>query len=185
MNKSVVFLIGLSFFLGGCAAMNMTEKEQKRGELDTMAETSIVAFIEQNAEVEKELEDSVAYAVAAMKLTKIPVFGGGGGEAVLVIKSTQQHSYFNVSRFDIGGGVGARAFKVLLVFDSQEIVDKWKTGKWEFQAGAEASAGSSSAEGPAGGKGFTMHVLAEGGASATATARVIRVKVNKSLSDPL
>jgi hypothetical protein len=28
-----------------------------------------------------------------------------------------------------------------------------------------------------------MHVLAEGGASATATARVIRVKVNKELTE--
>ena len=53
-----------------------------------------------------------------------------------------------------------------------------------LQAGDEASAGSSAAQGSSAGedKGFTMHILAEGGASATATARVIRVKVNKDLT---
>ena len=33
--------------------------------------------------------------------------------------------------------------------------------------------------------GFTMHVLAEGGASATATVKAIRVHVNNELSEDL
>ena len=58
-------------------------------------------------------------------------------------------------------------------------------GIWEFQAGAEASAGTASAEGSSSNlnPGFTMHVLSDGGASATVTARVIRIKVNKELTE--
>ena len=56
------------------------------------------------------------------------------------------------------------------------------TGNVEYQAGAEASAGEAGSDGSSGGDGFEMHVLAEGGASATATARVIRTKINTDLS---
>jgi len=56
------------------------------------------------------------------------------------------------------------------------------TANWEFEAGAEASAGEASAEGSSGNIDFEMHVLSEGGASATATARAIRVKINKDLN---
>jgi len=43
-------------------------------------------------------------------------------------------------------------------------------GTWEFQAGVEASAGTAAAEGASGAliEGYTVHVLADGGASATA-----------------
>lgn len=79
---------------------------------------------------------------------------------------------------------GARGYKALMVFNNQKILDAWKDGKWIFEAGAEASAGAAAAQGSSAGgdKGFTMHVLAEAGASATATARVIRVKVNTDLT---
>ncbi|MDX2506333.1 MAG: hypothetical protein QNL62_17895 [Gammaproteobacteria bacterium] len=71
------------------------------------------------------------------------------------------------------------------MIESPEVLDKLKGGKWEFQAGAEMSAGSTSAEGSSSGlnKGFTMHVLYDGGASATVTAPVIRIKVNKELNE--
>ena len=52
-----------------------------------------------------------------------------------------------------------------------------------FEAGAEASAGSNAAQGLSGGnRGFTTHVLAEAGASATVTARIIHINVKKELT---
>ena len=90
-----------------------------------------------------------------------------------------------VSRFDIGGGWGARSYKILMVIESQEILDRLDNGTWEFQAGVEASAGSAAAEGTSGAlnEGFKLHVLSDGGASATATARVIRIKMNSKLTE--
>jgi hypothetical protein len=63
---------------------------------------------------------------------------------------------------------------------------EWQSGNWAFQAGVEASAGSATTEGSSDSDpGFTMHVLAEGGASATATVKAIRVQVNNELSEDL
>ena len=75
--------------------------------------------------------------------------------------------------------------RAALVVDSQELFDRLKDGTWGFQAGAEASAGSASAEGSSSdlNEGFFMYVLSEAGASVTVTARVIRTKVNRELSE--
>lgn len=74
---------------------------------------------------------------------------------------------------------------MLLIINTDEIYDRFKDGTWVFQAGAEASAGSVSAEGAtsAGNQGFLMYVLSEAGASATVTARVIRTKENRKLNE--
>lgn len=185
MKKLRLLLITILLFATGCSTMTVTEKEQKRSEIDAMAKKAIAGLIEKDAGVQTEMDASLAYAVANMKVTKVPIFGAGGGEGVLVEKKTQKRIYFTVSRLDIGGGWGARSYKVLLIIDEPDVMKKLEGGTWEFQAGVEASAGTAAAEGAAGtGKeGFTMHVLSDGGASATATARVIRIKVNSELTE--
>lgn len=170
----------------GCSTLTIEEKQAKRAELDEMADKAIAGLIEQDASIETKMEESLAYAVANMKLTKVPIVGAGGGEGVFVDNKTQRRIYFNVTRLDIGGGWGARSFKVLLLFNSEEMVARMeKKNVWEFQAGAEASAGTVSAEGSSSdlNADFTMHVLSDGGASATVTARVIRIQVNSALTE--
>ena len=184
-NKSRLILLSILVSITGCTTMSPSEKEQKRAELDEMANTSIARLIKQDPAIQDKIDKSLAYAVADMKLTKVPIVGGGGGEGVLFDKKTSKHIYFTVSRFDLGGGWGVRSYKALFVVESQDIYDKVIDGTWEFQAGAEASAGSASAEGSSSGqsKGFSLYVLSEAGASVTVTARVIRTKANSALTE--
>ncbi len=185
MEKTLALLICMLFVITGCSTMTVTEKDQKRSELDAMAETAIAGLIEQDANVKTEMDKSIGYAVANMKLVKVPLIGAGGGEGVFVDKKTNKRTYFTVKRLDIGGGWGGRSFKLLIVVNSQEILDKLDKDIWEFQAGVEASAGKAAAEGSSAdlNEGFSMHVLSDGGASATVTARVIRIKVNSKLAN--
>jgi hypothetical protein len=182
--KKILALISIFFAVTACASMSPTERETKRNQLDEMAKTAIAGLIEQDPSLQQKLDESLGYAVANMKVTKIPIVGAGGGEGVLVNKKTNERTYFTVRRFDIGGGWGARSYKILLVIETEEMLDRLHSGTWEYQAGVEASAGTASAEGSSGAlnEGYTVHVLSDGGASATATARVIRIKVNSKLS---
>ena len=184
MKKFNLVLLSI-LFVAGCTSMTVSEKEIKRIELDAMAEKAIAGLVEKDASLQAEIDNSVGYAVANMKLTKVPIVGAGGGEGVYVNKETGKRSYFTVSRLDIGGGWGARSYKVLMVIETQEILDRLDNGTWEFQAGVEASAGTAAAEGSSGAlnQGFKLHVLSDGGASATATARVIRIKMNTDLTE--
>jgi len=187
LNKKmkVAFIIISVLSMLACSSLTRSEKESKRNELDTMAAEAIAGLIEKDETLQVEIDKSLGYAVANMKVTKVPIVGAGGGEGVSVNKETGKRSYFTVSRFDIGGGWGARSYKILMLIEKQEVLDRMQNGTWEFQAGVEASAGTAAAEGSSGGggQGYTVHVLSDGGASATATARVIRVKVNSDLTE--
>ena len=185
MKKTPILLISLLFVITACSSLSVSERETKRNQLDEMAATAIASLVEQDAALQQKIDDSLGYTVANMKVTKVPVVGGGGGEGVFVNKKTNKRIYFTVSRFDIGGGWGARSYKILMLFETQEMMDRLQNGTWEYQAGVEASAGTAAAEGSSGGlnEGYTVHVLADGGASATATARVIRIKVNSELTE--
>ena len=183
--KHILIWANILLLITACSSMSVSEKETKRHELDEMAKVAVSGLIENDPSLQQSIDDAPAYAVANMKVTKVPIVGAGGGEGVFVDKKTNEHIYFTVSRFDIGGGWGVRSYKVLLVINSPEVIKRFRNGSWEFQAGVEASAGTTSAEGSSGGddEGYTVHVLSDGGASATATARVIRIKVNKELAD--
>ncbi len=183
MKKLLIILSVL--MITACSSMTTAEKNTKRSQLDEMAATAIAGLVEQDATLLQKMDDSLGYAVANMKVTKVPVVGAGGGEGVFVNKKTGKRIYFTVSRFDIGGGWGARSYKILLLFETQEMMERLQNGTWEFQAGVEASAGTAAAEGSSGAltEGYTVHVLSDGGASATATARVIRISVNSELTD--
>lgn len=165
--------------------MSMEEKQSKREALDAMASKTIAGLTEKDAGIEGLVKDGLAYAVANMKLTKVPLVGAGGGEGVLVVRDTQQRLYFDVARFDLGGGWGVRSYKALMVIHSQDVLDRWMDGSWAFEAGAEVSAGTAAAGGTASDsdQGFSMHVLSDGGASATVTARVIRVTIDRGLTE--
>ncbi len=187
MNRIILVSIALlAAVTAACSSMTAMEKDQKRNALDEMAATAITELVANDPEIQTNIDNSLAYAVANMKVSKVPLVGAGGGEGVFVDNKTGQRAYFTVSRFDVGGGWGLRSFKVLLTAESQEIFDRLKDGTWEFQAGAEVSAGTASAAGSSSdlvNKGFTTYVLSDGGASATVTARVIRTKVNRQLTD--
>lgn len=187
IKKTSSLLVSIFLFVTSCSSLTQIEVQDKRHALDAMAEKAIAGLLEQEPNLQEKLDMSLVHGVVNMKVTKVPIVGAGGGEGVLLIKNSRQRIYFKVSRFDIGGGWGVRSYKTLLLINKQDLVDKWKEGKWVFQAGAEASAGTATAEGASGGDndGFSLHILADGGASATATARVIRIKVNNELTENL
>ena len=111
------YILFAVIFIAGCSSMSVIEKDQKRSELDAMAKATIASLIEKDPQLKEEIENSPGYAVFDAKVTKVPIVGGGGAEGVLINKS-QRHVYITAKRFDIGGGVGARSFKALMVFDS-------------------------------------------------------------------
>ncbi len=113
-----------------------------------------------------------------MSLTKIPMIGAGKRLGVVVDKRTGTRSYIKVSRFDVGGGMGAQKFKTVIVFDDGELPDRAVTRAWHYEAGAEAGVGSESTEGTARAttRGYQAFKLVDSGAVATVTVRVAYAK---------
>jgi hypothetical protein len=164
--------------LAGCASLSPEEREARRAELDQMGDKAVAGLLETKPELRDVFDKSVGYVVIDMKVTKIPVFGVGGGYGVVVDKRTNTRSYINESRFEVGGGLGAQRFKVIVAFDDGKLLDRAASGAWHYQAGAEAGAGASSTEGHVAksDKGYHAFKIAEGGAVATVTIQIAYAK---------
>jgi len=164
--------------LAGCGTLSPAEQGAERTGLDTMADRTLGALLQGQPQVSEVLEQALGYAVIDMTVTKIPVFGAGSGKGVVVDRRTGARSYLRVSRFDVGGGLGVQKFQVVIIFEDGALLDRVAKGAWHYEAGAELAAGDSGAGGNVqrSAAGYEAYRLAEGGAAATVTVRVARVR---------
>ena len=162
----------------GCATDTAEKKGPSRADLDAMSDKTIATLHETTPELEDLLNRSPGYAVVRMTITKIPVVGTGAGYGVVVDQRTNTRSYIQVSQFEIGGGMGAEKFKVLIVFTDEKLVDRAARGTWHYEAGAEAVAGSDAAQASTTkldkNKGYKAFKIIEGGVCVRVTVRVAR-----------
>lgn len=166
--------------LCSCTTLSPEGEGPGKPELDAMSEQAITALLKTKPELQELLDKSVGYAVINMTITKIPVVGTGAGYGVVVDKRTSTRSYIQVSQFEVGGGMGAEKYKVLIVFSDEKLVDRAVRGAWHYEAGADAVAGSDSAETATSqankDSGYKAFKLSESGACVRVTVRVARAK---------
>jgi lipid-binding SYLF domain-containing protein len=162
----------------GCAAQSPEEQGPTRNELDKMSKKALVTLLEKKPELRETLERSAGYAVVDMTVTKIPVVGTGSGFGVVVDKRTNSRSYIRVSQFEVGGGMGAEKYKVIIIFDDAKRVEKVAAGTWHYDASAQAVAGGESTDAAASktGKGYKAFKITESGACIRVTVLVARAK---------
>lgn len=170
-------LIMVAFLVTGCSSLSDEQKNIKRQDVQEMAQHTVKTLTEQDEKLKKSVDDALAYLVVNMKVTKVPAIGVGSGEGVLLIKAEKQPIFYRVQRFDLGAGWGARSYKALVLLNSQEIIEKLKKDHWVFDIGGEASVGTAAMEGASSGviPEYSVHILSDGGVSASITARAIRI----------
>ena len=84
------------------------------------------------------------------------------------------------------GGWGARSYKNLVLVYDEKLFDEKKKSRFAFEAGAEVAAGTLGVDGGSGGllnKKIDSFMLLDGGGSATATIRVLRLSEYSDLNN--
>jgi len=157
--------------------------EEKRAFLAELETTTLADLVEKRPEVREELDRSAGHAVFSNKTGKIPFVGAGEGIGVVVDGATGERSYLKVGRIDVGGGLGVRKYRLVIVFFDQDGLRKLADGHLELGAGIDLGAGSKNAGVPPGGiarprRGrFAVYQLSETGASASLTVNLTRYSV--------
>lgn len=150
--------------------------DEKVAHLAELERTTLAELVELHPEVREDLDRAVGYAIFSKTATKVPFVGTGDGIGVVVSSATGKRTYLKVKRFDVGGGLGVRKYRLVIIFFSEEALAKLASGKLEFRAGMEASTG----KGGVGGsrkEDYALYLLTEAGVSATWTVRLIRYSV--------
>ena len=178
LRNRLVIVVFILMLISGCASLSSEEQEPTRNELDKMGQKTITTLLETKPELQALLDKSIGYVVVDMTITKIPVIGTGAGYGVVVDKRTNTRSYIRVSQFEVGGGMGAEKFKVLIIFGDAKLLDRTVTGGWHYEAGAKAVSGGESAEAATSQseKGYKAFKLSESGMCVRVTVLMARAK---------
>jgi lipid-binding SYLF domain-containing protein len=182
---NILIIAFVASMLGACATtIPVGERESVRQELNDRTDETLALLLEKQPELQASLDTAVGYFVARLSGAQVAVIGGAVGMGVLYDKEAASRTYMNVTRYDLGLGAGAGAFRVVVLFQTRETLEQFRSGTWRSAAGAETAAGTAGAATPiALGEGSTVHAISESGAIVAATARLIRLTVNTDLTD--
>ena len=174
----------LLFMTGACTTIPVEQREPLRQELNQRADSTIDTLVEKKPELKEKVDASPGYFVGRVSAVKAPVVGGGTGLGVLYDKEKETRTYMNINRFDLGFGIGKGAFSALALFEDRDSLDKFVEGKWTGGLGAEAASKEDVATALATiDEGVSLVVLPEEGGAVTATARLVKLSVNRDLTD--
>lgn len=157
--------------------------QEKRDFLAEVEQRTLAELVEKQPETQAEMDRSVGHAVFSNRSAKIPFIGAGDGIGVVFDKNTGERTYLKVQRLDVGGGLGVREYRLVVVFFEEKPLEKLVGGKLELAAGAEAGAGKGDVglgtEGISGKQKekLALYQLSDTGVSATITVRLIRYSV--------
>lgn len=176
-------LVAVIFVATGCTTYGSMTVDEKRAHLVELEERTMVELVESYSQAKEDLETAVGYAIMSNAATKVPFVGAGEGIGVVVDSRTDERTYLRLTRFDVGGGLGVRTFRVVVVFFDETLMKKLASGKLELGAGAEAGAGSKDVGTGAGGIAGSrngkraLYQLSDTGASVTFTVNLIKYSV--------
>ena len=172
-------------FTSACTTIPVDQRDEIREEVDQAAEETIARMVADDPEIQASLDNAIGYLAARISTTKLPIIVGGGyGFGVLHDKENRTRTYLNVTRYDLGAGLGAGRYRALIVFDSREALERFRSGTWTSAVGAESAAGTRGASQVSTlGDGYALHIASESGAAVAITARMINLSVNHDLTD--
>jgi len=182
LRLTAIILLGLTVASCGSTYRFMSTDE-KRSFLLSLEKRTLSDLVEKSPEVQSEIDTAVGHAVLSIRLAKIPFIGAGDGIGVVTNAGTGERSYLKVGRLDVGGGLGVREYRLVVLFTEEDALKKLASGKLELRAGAEVGAKETEIGTGAGGisgsrkKGYVLYQLADTGISATLTVTMIRYSV--------
>jgi hypothetical protein len=180
--KTIAALISI-FLVAACSTYRSMPAEEQRTLLAELDQRTLAELVEKHPEAQAEIDASVGHAVFLKRVTKIPIVGAGDGIGVVVDNETGERTHLKVGRFDIGGGLGVRTYRLIYLFLDRGALKQLAGGKLKLGAGAEAGSGTKEVgTGPSGvGESrkdeYVVYQLAETGVSATITVRIIKYSV--------
>jgi len=134
-SLTAVFVLCVAGF--GCAASEITEAE--RDILRRRADETIDVFLEQDPSMASWFDDSYGYAVFPTVTKGAAGVGGARGEGV-VYEQGEAIGVSVLSQATIGLQLGGQAYSEVIFFRTQDALEDFTEGGFEFDAQASAVA---------------------------------------------
>lgn len=182
-SLSNFLILSLLLLLSACSTIPVEDRESVRQNLLVQSDQVLAKLIEQTPEVQTALTTSLGYFVGKISAAQVAIIGGGDGRGVLHTKADDTDTFININRFDVGAGLSASSYHVVIFFYEQDALERFSHGSQYASLVAESALGSTGNAVTSNAKGVDVYYLAENGAAISLTTRMVNVAVNTDLTD--
>ncbi|MDD7804134.1 MAG: YSC84-related protein [Endozoicomonas sp. (ex Botrylloides leachii)] len=160
--------------LPGCASMGSGTVAEKRQSILAMKTQVLNQLYKQKPYVKEQIKSSPGYAVFSNANINLIVVSAGTGYGV-VTSASGKNTYMNMAEGGVGLGVGAKDYRIVMVFHTQKAMDNFIKNGWTFGGNADAAAKitdkGASVQGEAYYGDVTVYTFTESGLALQATVK--------------
>ena len=136
-KKNLLVVVGLVALFAGCAGSPETRPEQ-RG-LEARADATVEQFVSRDPSLGDLLASAAGYAVFPEVMEGGFIVGGSSGVGVVYSRYTPV-GYSEMRAGSVGLQAGGQAFSQIVVFQTEEALNRLMAGNFDMSAGVTATA---------------------------------------------
>lgn len=185
--------IGLTLFAGllsvvltGCASMGDGTVAEKRQAIIDMESKTLNRLYREKPDTRAQVSSAAGYAVFSNANVNVIFFAAGTGYGVVKNNQTGSRTYMNMAEGGVGFGLGAKDYRIVMVFHNQDAIEYFIDHGWTVGGNADATAKAGDKGASAEGEGYlgnvTVYTMTESGLALQATVKGTKFWKDKSLN---
>lgn len=183
--KNVV-LASAVLIMSACASMGNGTVAEKRQAILDMQQNVLARLYSEKPDTRSQIRDAAGYAVFTNANVNVIFFAAGTGYGVVNNNITGNKTYMNMAEGGVGFGLGAKDYRVVMVFHSQKAMSYFIENGWTVGGNADAAAKAGNKGASAEGEGYlgnvTVYTMTESGLALQATVKGTKFWVDKALN---
>ena len=175
LSTRLVASLVLSFTLVACASMGSGSKAEKQQGILKMKSDVLTQLFANKPDTRAQINSAPGYAVFSNANINLFLVSAGTGYGVVKNMGTRQHTYMNMAEGGVGVGLGAKDYRIVMVFHTADAMTHFINNGWSFGGNADAAAKAAdkgaSIEGEAYYGDVTVYTFTESGLALQATVK--------------
>lgn len=163
------------FLLSACASMGSGSIVEKRTAILEMQQETLAKLYIKKPAAKAELAASPGYAVFSNANINLFLVSAGTGYGVVNNQLQNKKTYMNMAEGGVGFGIGAKDYRIVMVFHNETAMRNFVENGWTFGGNADATAKAGkkgkSIEGEAYYGDVTVYTMTESGLALQATVK--------------
>ncbi len=188
MKTTLGFIVALMLvtFVSGCATTKGVTPQEKREAALAMRTQVLTDLYKITPNARAQVAASPGYAVFSNANVSLLFASFGGGYGVVENKRLKKNFYMKMGEAGVGLGLGAKDFRAVFIFKTQESLEAFIDNGWEFGGHVDAAAKAGDKGAAVGGEamlnGVTIYQITESGLALQATFKGTKFWIDNELN---
>lgn len=143
-KASTLIVLGCTLMMAvaGCGPKKSLTVPEKRQAVGDMEQATLERLYKEAPETKAKIAEAPGYGVFSNANVNLLIASAGTGYGVVVDNATKQRTYMKMALGGVGLGLGAKDYRMVMIFKDKGAMDKFVESGWDFGAHADAAAKS-------------------------------------------